>query len=435
MDDKTCTIRTVEVNKRPGQGLGLYLREGNGSDRADGVFISRFAPGSVADQNGLLRAGDEILSVNSVPVAGRRLEDVVIAMSIHKKLVLTLRTVNCDTCPSTGTSSSSISTLAMEVPQTPVVVIKGGGRTFTGKAQDCRRRSRSPDRVRSPDRLTVVSGGRRGDRLGGGGGGGGSDDRRLYPRSVSVDFRRLEELTGPMTDFQQLYLLGDDSGDSGLSSDNSGLYRITGDPNGTRSSKPSLCVSPVEVCDRSPAEIGGGPYEKSLGDGTAPNRPKPFQTSHLLSPRDCDHFSDTDIFYPRNAPGSKLRHPSESIKEPAYDHTTPMMGKPYTNGSYCTLQRTNHGAMRACSPSSENRDGGVRYFNGADVFATGGHQRGNGRNFYNTGVYLGGIDAQLRGTLYGFHQMAFHDREYRSSPGKIATGQYNIDQDSLVAQG
>src|SRR6218665_3127464 len=130
MDDKTCTIRIVEVNKRPGQGLGLYLREGNGADLVDCGSICPFSPGSVADQNGLLRVGDEILSVNSVPVAGRRLEDVVIAMSIHKKLVLTLRTVNCDTCPSTGTSSSSISTLAMEVPQTPVVVVKSGGRNF-----------------------------------------------------------------------------------------------------------------------------------------------------------------------------------------------------------------------------------------------------------------------------------------------------------------
>lgn len=410
-DNKTCTIRTVEVNKRPGQGLGLYLREGNGADRADGVFISRFAPGSVADQNELLRVGDEILSVNSVPVAGRRLEDVVIAMSIHKKLVLTLRTVNCDACPSTGTSSSSISTLAMEVPQTPVVVIKGGGRNFTCRASN-RRRSRSPDRVRSPDRLTVVSGGRRGDRLGG-------DDKRLYPRSVSVDFRRLEELTGPMTDFQQLYLLGDDSGDSGLSSDNSGLYRITGDPNGTKSSKPSVCVSPVEGCDRNPSEVG--PYEKGAANGISSSKPKSLQAPHLLSPRNYDHFSDTDIFYPRNAMGTKIRHPAEPSKEPAYDRT-PLMGKPYANGNYCTLQRTNRGE-RTNSPNSENRDG-IRYFNGTDVFAAGVHQRASGRNFYNAGVYLGGIDAaQLRGTLYGFHQMAFHDREYRSSPSKVPTGQ------------
>lgn len=417
MDDKTCTIRTVEVNKRPGQGLGLYLREGNGADRVDGVFISRFAPGSVADQNGLLRVGDEILSVNSVPVAGRRLEDVVIAMSIHKKLVLTLRTVSCDTCPSTGTSSSSISTLAMEVPQTPVVVVKSGGRNFAGSRAQDRRRSRSPDRVRSPDRLTVLSGGRpRGDRPGG-------DDKRLYPRSVSVDFRRLEELTGPMTDFQQLYLLGDDSGDSGLSSDNSGLYRITGDPpNGTKSSRPSLCVSPVDVCDRNPPETA--PYERNATvDGTAPSKPKSLQHSRLLSPNNCDHFSDSDIFYPRNAPGTKLRHLAESSKEPAYDHNS-LAGKPYTNGNYCTLQRTNRGLRTCSSPNSENLDG-PRYVNGADVFASGGggHQRASGRNFYNAGVYLGGIDAQLRGALYGFQQMAFNDREYRSSPAKVPNGQ------------
>lgn len=41
--------------KRPGQTLGLYIREGNGADRSDGVFISRIALESAVYNSGCLR--------------------------------------------------------------------------------------------------------------------------------------------------------------------------------------------------------------------------------------------------------------------------------------------------------------------------------------------------------------------------------------------
>lgn len=48
-------IKLVEIVKRPGQTLGLYIREGNGADRTDGVFISRIALESAVYNSGCLR--------------------------------------------------------------------------------------------------------------------------------------------------------------------------------------------------------------------------------------------------------------------------------------------------------------------------------------------------------------------------------------------
>jgi len=114
-------IETVEVIKRPGQSLGFYIREGNGVDRVDGVFISRIAPGSAVERNGLLRIGEEIVAVDSVDITHMSLDDVVILMSIPRRLVLTVRTRKscCSknlSCPALLTPTS-----AQPPPQLPVV--------------------------------------------------------------------------------------------------------------------------------------------------------------------------------------------------------------------------------------------------------------------------------------------------------------------------
>ncbi|KAJ6225459.1 hypothetical protein RDWZM_004004 [Blomia tropicalis] len=84
-------VQFVEVIKRPGQTLGLYIREGDAMFTNDGVYISRIALESPIYQSGCLRVGDEILAVNMVDVQRMSLDDVVIIMSIPRRLILTIR--------------------------------------------------------------------------------------------------------------------------------------------------------------------------------------------------------------------------------------------------------------------------------------------------------------------------------------------------------
>jgi hypothetical protein len=111
-------VHFVEIVKRPGQTLGLYIREGNGVDRYDGVFISRIAIESAVFNSGCLGVGDEILAVNLVDVTHMSLDDVVILMSIPRRLVLTIRQRKGRMI------SQSQSMLRSESKMPPVVVIK-----------------------------------------------------------------------------------------------------------------------------------------------------------------------------------------------------------------------------------------------------------------------------------------------------------------------
>ena len=90
-DEKGFWIRKIEITKVPGQGLGFFIKKGNGFDRKNGVFISRVSLGSILDAYGLLHTGDEVLEVNKVNLSGFPLEDVALMMQIPDKLLLTTK--------------------------------------------------------------------------------------------------------------------------------------------------------------------------------------------------------------------------------------------------------------------------------------------------------------------------------------------------------
>ncbi|GLV44424.1 Rho GTPase activating protein at 100F [Carabus blaptoides fortunei] len=120
LQDAKHIVQLVEIVKRPGQTLGLYIREGNGIDRNDGVFISRIALESAVYNSGCLKVGDEILAVNLVDVTRMSLDDVVIIMSIPRRLVLATRQRKG---AKGGMGSPSVQPRAEHKPP-PVVVIK-----------------------------------------------------------------------------------------------------------------------------------------------------------------------------------------------------------------------------------------------------------------------------------------------------------------------
>ncbi|KAK8759813.1 hypothetical protein V5799_028920, partial [Amblyomma americanum] len=116
----------VEIVKRPGQTLGLYIREGDGVRTQEGVFISRIALESAVYHSGLLRVGDEILAVNLVDVRNMSLDDVVIIMSIPRRLVLAVRSKGAGGPGGRSGALPPVPPMAPERQRPPVVIVKRG---------------------------------------------------------------------------------------------------------------------------------------------------------------------------------------------------------------------------------------------------------------------------------------------------------------------
>ncbi|VDP21969.1 unnamed protein product, partial [Soboliphyme baturini] len=123
--------QTVELIKKPGQTLGVYLREGNGVDRESGVFVSRLIEGCDVEKSCVLKPGDEILSVNEVNVTRMSIDDVVVMISIPRRLVMKIK-FEKDGCLGGGRGSDTRTpfggrkeqTTAAVYDEKPVVLLK-----------------------------------------------------------------------------------------------------------------------------------------------------------------------------------------------------------------------------------------------------------------------------------------------------------------------
>ncbi|XP_001634804.2 uncharacterized protein LOC5514570 [Nematostella vectensis] len=119
----TFLQRTIELKRKPGESLGFYIRQGDGWEREDGIFVSRVVLGTDVDVFELLRVGDEIVKVNKVDVRTMGIEDVSALMQMTRRLILTLKVLtpissmnrklamkdgtNASTKSSTGTTKTS----------------------------------------------------------------------------------------------------------------------------------------------------------------------------------------------------------------------------------------------------------------------------------------------------------------------------------------
>ena len=72
----------LSVPKSIDGSLRLYIRHDDEGD-AHGLFIHGFKPNSAAEKQGLLKAGDELVTVNKINVKGGFLEDIIRALQDH----------------------------------------------------------------------------------------------------------------------------------------------------------------------------------------------------------------------------------------------------------------------------------------------------------------------------------------------------------------
>ena len=83
--------RTIEINRNCEDELGFSVRQGDGWEKKDGIYISRVSLGSVFDQYEIMTVGDQLIKVNKVDVTRMNVEDVIRLMHIPDRLSVTIK--------------------------------------------------------------------------------------------------------------------------------------------------------------------------------------------------------------------------------------------------------------------------------------------------------------------------------------------------------
>ncbi|XP_040818745.1 multiple PDZ domain protein isoform X9 [Ochotona curzoniae] len=123
-EEDVCDAVTVELQKKPGKGLGLSIV---GKRNDTGVFVSDIVKGGIADVDGRLMQGDQILMVNGEDVRNATQEAVAALLKVSEG------SLSSFTLPLSGTStteslesSSKKNALASEIQGLRTVEIKKG---------------------------------------------------------------------------------------------------------------------------------------------------------------------------------------------------------------------------------------------------------------------------------------------------------------------
>lgn len=106
MEHAAVVIRTIEIKRSASDILGIYIKQvksvvrnhhsdvttsSNKPHYRTAIIVSRLAPSSIAEKQGELRTGDEVLFVNNVDIANLPIKHVAAIMDSSQTLVLIVR--------------------------------------------------------------------------------------------------------------------------------------------------------------------------------------------------------------------------------------------------------------------------------------------------------------------------------------------------------